>query len=183
MSTSPPSHQPLGSPGSAVARLHFPPSSTGFLEVADEATGALASAVSGYVQVLASAGVVAVLALGAPAPQGCAVAVASDRCSIHLHLQGLVDPARELGKLQAKRSEAQRQAQRLQERRAAAGYSAKVPLEVQEADEAKVCAVGCPTCASSVLPWSSGSPAAGTLAPTRQSGVLGVVPALLSCLG
>lgn len=109
-----------------------------FLEVADEATGALASAVSGYVQVLASAGVVAVLALGAPAPQGCAVAVASDRCSIHLHLQGLVDPARELGKLQAKRSEAQRQAQRLQERRAAAGYSAKVPLEVQEADEAKL---------------------------------------------
>ncbi|ERE88820.1 valyl-tRNA synthetase-like protein [Cricetulus griseus] len=109
-----------------------------FLEVADEATGALASSVSGYVQALASAGVVAVLALGAPAPQGCAVAVASDRCSIHLQLQGLVDPARELGKLQARRSEAQRQAQRLQERRAASGYSAKVPLEVQEADEAKV---------------------------------------------
>ncbi|MEJ1271046.1 hypothetical protein NN561_001878 [Cricetulus griseus] len=109
-----------------------------FLEVADEATGALASSVSGYVQALASAGVVAVLALGAPAPQGCAVAVASDRCSIHLQLQGLVDPARELGKLQARRSEAQRQAQRLQERRAASGYSAKVPLEVQEADEAKL---------------------------------------------
>uniref|UniRef100_A0A8C6HD27 valine--tRNA ligase n=1 Tax=Mus spicilegus TaxID=10103 RepID=A0A8C6HD27_MUSSI len=70
--------------------------------------------------------------------EGCAVAVASDRCSIHLQLQGLVDPARELGKLQAKRSEAQRQAQRLQERRAASSYSAKVPLEVQEADEAKL---------------------------------------------
>lgn len=112
--------------------------------MADEATGALASAVSGYVQALSSAGVVAVLALGAPAPQGCAVAVASDRCSIHLQLQGLVDPARELGKLQAKRSEAQRQAERLQERRAAVGYAAKVPLEVQEADEAKVCGAGPP---------------------------------------
>lgn len=110
--------------------------------MADEATGALASAVSGYVQTLASAGVVAVLALGAPAPQGCAVALASDRCSIHLQLQGLVDPARELGKLQAKRGEAQRQAQRLRERRSASGYSVKVPLEVQEADEAKVCSVG-----------------------------------------
>lgn len=109
-----------------------------FLEVADEATGALASAVSGYVQALSSAGVVAVLALGAPAPQGCAVALASDRCSIHLQLQGLVDPARELGKLQAKRVEAQRQAQRLRERRAASGYPVKVPLEVQEADEAKL---------------------------------------------
>jgi hypothetical protein len=134
---------PWGAQGLAVPRLPFPLfpplRSTGFLEVADEATGALASAVSGYVQALASAGVVAVLALGAPAPQGCAVAVASDRCSIHLQLQGLVDPARELGKLQAKRSEAQRQAQRLQERRAASSYSAKVPLEVQEADEAKVC--------------------------------------------
>uniref|UniRef100_A0A8D1WC28 Valine--tRNA ligase n=1 Tax=Sus scrofa TaxID=9823 RepID=A0A8D1WC28_PIG len=109
-----------------------------FLEVADEATGALASAVSGYVQTLASAGIVAVLALGASAPQGCAVALASDRCSIHLQLQGLVDPARELGKLQAKRDEAQRQAQRLQERRAASSYSVKVPLKVQEADEAKL---------------------------------------------
>ena len=75
--------------------------------MADEATGALASAVSGYVQTLASAGIVAVLALGASAPQGCAVALASDRCSVHLQLQGLVDPARELGKLQAKRDEAQ----------------------------------------------------------------------------
>lgn len=124
-----------------VSRPHLPSSLAGFLEVADEATGSLASAVSGYVQTLASAGVVAVLALGAPAPQGCAVALASDRCSIHLQLQGLVDPARELAKLQAKRSEAQRQAQRLRERRSASGYSVKVPLEVQEADEAKVCGV------------------------------------------
>ncbi|XP_029099399.1 valine--tRNA ligase isoform X6 [Monodon monoceros] len=53
-------------------------------------------------------------------------------------LQGLVDPARELGKLQAKRSEAQRQAQRLRERRAASGYTVKVPLKVQEADEVKL---------------------------------------------
>lgn len=151
---------PSGAQGWAVAWLRFPPSLTGFLEVADEATGALASAVSGYVQALASAGVVAVLALGAPAPQGCAVAVASDRCSIHLQLQGLVDPARELGKLQAKRSEAQRQAQRLQERRAASGYSAKVPLEVQEADEAKVCGGGTPASTSSVTPCFSPSPGA-----------------------
>lgn len=110
--------------------------------MADEATGAVASAVSGYVQALANAGVVAVLALGAPVPQGCAVALASDRCSVHLQLQGLVDPARELGKLQARRGEAQRQAQRLRERRAAVGYPVKVPLKVQEADEAKVCGVG-----------------------------------------
>ncbi|KAB0396918.1 hypothetical protein E2I00_009833, partial [Balaenoptera physalus] len=109
-----------------------------FLEVADEATGALASAVSGCVQTLANAGIVAVLALGASAPQGCAVALASDRCSVHLQLQGLVDPARELGKLQAKHDEAQRQAQRLRERRAASGYTVKVPLKVQEADEAKL---------------------------------------------
>lgn len=132
------------------------PSPTGFLEVADEATGALASAVSCYVQALASAGVVAVLALGAPAPQGCAVAVASDRCSVHLQLLGLVDPARELGKLQAKRGEAQRQALRLRERRAASGYPMKVPLEVQKADEAKVgghvCPASLPQAPSSGLP-------------------------------
>lgn len=49
-----------------------------------------------------------------------------------------MDPARELGKLQAKRGEAQRQALRLRERRAASGYPVKVPLEVQKADEAKL---------------------------------------------
>lgn len=127
------------SPGGHISPSSLP---AGFLEVTDEATGALASAVSGYVQALASAGVVAVLALGAPAPQGCAVALASDRCSVHLQLQGLVDPARELGKLQAKRGEAQRQAQRLRERRAASSYPTKVPLDVQEADKVKVCGVG-----------------------------------------
>uniref|UniRef100_A0A8C5KPG8 valine--tRNA ligase n=1 Tax=Jaculus jaculus TaxID=51337 RepID=A0A8C5KPG8_JACJA len=94
--------------------------------LADEATGALASAVSSYVQTLASTGVVAVLALGAPAPQGCAVALASQHCSIHLQLQWLVDPARELAKLQDKCGEA------------AAGYSVKVPLEIQEAYGAKL---------------------------------------------
>lgn len=130
----------------------------------DEATGALASAVSGYVQALASAGVVAVLALGAPAPQGCAVALASDRCSVHLQLQGLVDPARELGKLQAKRGEAQRQAQRLRERRAASSYPTKVPLDVQEADKVKVCVwVGIPSplptpSAPSIIRPSPGQP-------------------------
>jgi hypothetical protein len=153
------------------ARPHLPPFLAGFLEVADEATGAQASAVSGYVQTLASAGVVAVLALGASAPQGCAVALASDRCSIHLQLQGLVDPARELGKLQAKRGEVQRQAQRLQERRTASGYSVKVPLEVQEADEAKVCVwVGISHTVTSLCPQtldaaSPGQSIGGTLNP------------------
>lgn len=131
---------------------------------------------SAYVQTLASAGVVAVLALGAPAPQGCAVAVASDRCSIHLQLQGLVDPARELGKLQAKRSEAQRQAQRLRERRAASGYSAKVPLEVQEADEVKVCGGVVPASAASVVPWSQQAQLLGPWNPCG-SGTLSIVPA------
>lgn len=134
--------------------------------MADEATGALASAVSGYVQALASAGVVAVLALGAPAPPGCAVALASDRCSVHLQLQGLVDPARELGKLQARRGEAQRQAQRLRERRNAAGYAAKVPLKVQEADGAKVCGEAGrlhPHC-----PHFRPGPAAALLSPRRS---------------
>lgn len=129
------------SPQISLCNLTLLPSPAGFLEVADEATGAMASAVSGYVQALASAGVVAVLALGAPAPQGCAVALASDCCSVHLQLQGLVDPARELGKLQAKRGEAQRQAQRLRERRAVSDYPVKVPMEVQEADKVKVCGV------------------------------------------
>ncbi|XP_044532837.1 valine--tRNA ligase [Gracilinanus agilis] len=109
-----------------------------FLEVTDEATGTQASAVSGYVQALSNTGAVNVLLPGSPAPQGCAVGLASDRCSVHLQLQGLVDPARELAKLRAKRGEAERQAQRLRERRAVPDYATKVPSQVQESEEAKL---------------------------------------------
>lgn len=163
---------PVPSPLSSVAASP-PLSPAGFLEVADEATGALASAVSGYVQALANAGVVAVLALGAPVPQGCAVALASDRCSVHLQLQGLVDPARELGKLQARRGEAQRQAQRLRERRAAVGYPVKVPLKVQEADEAKVCGVASLTRSWAALCSAPGSPWGSEPRPLNRWGPAG----------
>ncbi|XP_038624267.1 valine--tRNA ligase [Tachyglossus aculeatus] len=109
-----------------------------FLEVTDEPTRSRAARGCDYVRALASAGSVQLLPPGAAAPPGCAVGLASDRCSVHLLLWGLVDPARELAKLQGRRAEVERGAERLRERRAAPGYAAKVPPQVREADAAKL---------------------------------------------
>ncbi|KAK1343755.1 hypothetical protein QTO34_014308 [Cnephaeus nilssonii] len=93
-----------------------------FLEVANEATGALALAVSGYIcrrwPICPGAG--GSCAPGLRRGPGCSVL------------------AREPGKLQARHGEAERQAQHLQECSTAVGYPVKVSLKVQEADEAKL---------------------------------------------
>ncbi|XP_077645041.1 valine--tRNA ligase [Lonchura striata] len=90
-------------------------------------------------------------------PRGCAVAVASERCTVHLRLQGLVDPPSELARLGARRRELggprgpPSELARLGARAGSwggpgaaprapggPGYPQKVPPEVQEADGAKL---------------------------------------------
>lgn len=66
------------------------------------------------------------------------MAVASEHCTAHLLLKGLIDPPRELSRLGGRREELQRQRERLLERRGADGYGDKVPPSVREADAAKL---------------------------------------------
>ncbi|CAN8178778.1 unnamed protein product, partial [Coccothraustes coccothraustes] len=83
-------------------------------------------------------GSVRLLGGGREPPPGCAVAVASERCTVHLALQGIVDPPSELARLGGRRRELGRALERLRERRGGPGYPQKVPPHVQEADEAKL---------------------------------------------
>ncbi|XP_057274014.1 valine--tRNA ligase [Pezoporus wallicus] len=117
-----------------------------FLQVPDPSWAALAGHCSPHIRVLGGVGAVHVLGgAGGDTPEtpppGCAVAVASEHCSVHLLLKGLVDAPKELARLGVRRQELARSMERLRERRGGAGYVDKVPPSVQEADAAKLAQV------------------------------------------
>ncbi|XP_062454524.1 valine--tRNA ligase-like isoform X1 [Rhea pennata] len=109
-----------------------------FLQCPAAEWAARAHSCSGYIRTLASCGALRVLEPGESPPPGCAVAVASDRCTVHLLLKGVIDAPKELAKLGGRREELAQQLERLRERRATPEYGAKVPPAVQEADAAKL---------------------------------------------
>jgi valyl-tRNA synthetase len=91
-----------------------------------------------YLAALAPSTSVTVLAPGEAPPAGCGVAVVDDRLSVALALAGVLDPAKELAKLQTRSASAASTIDRLRAARAASGYTAKTPAEVQEADAEKL---------------------------------------------
>uniref|UniRef100_A0A8U7NGU7 Valine--tRNA ligase n=1 Tax=Corvus moneduloides TaxID=1196302 RepID=A0A8U7NGU7_CORMO len=115
-----------------------PPVPLGFLQCPDPAWGSRARRYRGLLRALGGVGAVRLLGGGEGPPQGCAVAVASDRCTVHLLLKGVVDPPKELSRLGGRREELEKALERLRERRGGPGYAQKVPPHVQEADAAKV---------------------------------------------
>ncbi|XP_071276610.1 valine--tRNA ligase isoform X7 [Agelaius tricolor] len=109
-----------------------------FLQTPDPSWGSRARRCRGLLRALGGVGSVQLLGGGQEPPQGCAVAVASERCTVHLLLQGVVDPPSELARLGGRRLELGRALERLRERRGGPGYAQKVPAQVQESDEAKL---------------------------------------------
>uniref|UniRef100_A0A8C9RSQ2 Valine--tRNA ligase n=1 Tax=Scleropages formosus TaxID=113540 RepID=A0A8C9RSQ2_SCLFO len=71
-------------------------------------------------------------------PEGCAVAIASDRCTVHLLLKGLIDTEKEVAKLTSKQAELEKQMERLTEKMQKTDYKEKVPAKVQEQDADKL---------------------------------------------
>nr|XP_028575627.1 valine--tRNA ligase isoform X1 [Podarcis muralis] len=109
-----------------------------FLQCLDPGTARSVSCCSSYIRTLSSSNQVLVLEPGQAPPPGCAVAIASDKCTVHLLLKGLIDAEKEISKLASKKAELQKQILRLQERMGSPDYAAKVPAKVQEADAAKL---------------------------------------------
>uniref|UniRef100_A0A8C6VH88 Valine--tRNA ligase n=1 Tax=Naja naja TaxID=35670 RepID=A0A8C6VH88_NAJNA len=97
---------------------------------------------SGYICILSSSKQVLVLEPGKVPPPGCAVAIASDKCIVHLLLKGLIDAEKEIAKLTGKKAELQKQILLLRQRMASQDYALKVPAKVQELDAAKVTHTG-----------------------------------------
>jgi len=74
-----------------------------------------------------------------PAPQGCAILTVTGQCEVHLLLKGLVEADKEIAKLQKKSDQLVQTVGKLTQAIQAADYATKVPAEVQEANETKLC--------------------------------------------
>ncbi|XP_066470749.1 valine--tRNA ligase [Tiliqua scincoides] len=109
-----------------------------YLQCLDSETAEAVTRCSEYIRTLSSSMQVLVLTPGKAPPPGCAVAIASDKCTVHLLLKGLIDAEKEISKLAGKKAELQKQILRLRERMDSPDYAAKVPTKVQEADTAKL---------------------------------------------
>ncbi|KAJ8731130.1 hypothetical protein PYW07_004294 [Mythimna separata] len=71
-------------------------------------------------------------------PIGCSILTVSDKIEVHLVLKGLIDPQKELTKLEKKKEALSQTINKLQQAMAADDYSTKVPAEVQKINSEKL---------------------------------------------
>uniref|UniRef100_A0AAY4D3G5 valine--tRNA ligase n=1 Tax=Denticeps clupeoides TaxID=299321 RepID=A0AAY4D3G5_9TELE len=103
-----------------------------YLQCIDSESTCLVQKYSLQLQTLSySQAIHAVCGTDAAIPQGCAVAIASDKCTVHLMLK-------EVAKLTAKKGELVKQMDKLSEKMAKNDYREKVPIKVQEMDAEKL---------------------------------------------
>lgn len=72
------------------------------------------------------------------APSGCTIITVSDKCEVHLLLKGLIDPEKEIAKMEKKLVFLGDTKAKLDQSMAAADYATKVPAEVQAANSEKL---------------------------------------------
>ncbi|XP_029307563.1 valine--tRNA ligase [Cottoperca gobio] len=109
-----------------------------FLQCTDSATVSLVQKYSLQIQTLSYSQAVVPLTDNQPVPGGCAVAIASDRCTVNLMLKGLIDVEKEVAKLMTKKGDLEKQMEKLSEKIAKSDYKEKVPVKVQELDAEKL---------------------------------------------
>ncbi|XP_061632119.1 valine--tRNA ligase isoform X1 [Phyllopteryx taeniolatus] len=109
-----------------------------YLQCADSATVSLVQTSNVQIQTLSYCQAVIPLSAEQVVPAGCAVAIASDRCTVNLMIKGLIDVDKELSKLQAKKGELDKLMEKLHDKMANSDYRDKVPLKVQQQDADKL---------------------------------------------
>ncbi|XP_068610674.1 valine--tRNA ligase [Brachionichthys hirsutus] len=109
-----------------------------YLQCIDAATSSSLQKYSLQIQTLSYSQAVIPLTANQPVPEGCAVAIASDRCTVNLMLKGLIDVEKEVSKLMAKKCDLEKQMEKLREKMAKSDYKEKVPAKVQEQDAEKL---------------------------------------------
>uniref|UniRef100_A0A3P9CRU4 Valine--tRNA ligase n=1 Tax=Maylandia zebra TaxID=106582 RepID=A0A3P9CRU4_9CICH len=109
-----------------------------YLQCIDSATVSLVQKYSLQIQTLSYSQAVIPLTANQPVPEGCAVAIASDRCTVNLMLKGLIDVEKEVAKLMTKKGDLEKQMEKLREKMGKNDYKEKVPVKVQEQDAEKL---------------------------------------------
>lgn len=77
-------------------------------------------------------------ALGENIPDGCTIITVSDKCEVHLLLKGLIEPSKEITKLQKKIDFLKSTEKKLTQAMNAADYTTKVPADVQQSNADKL---------------------------------------------
>ncbi|XP_069705538.1 valine--tRNA ligase isoform X2 [Periplaneta americana] len=106
-----------------------------YIICSDEATS---STVNKYQSAVSTLAYCSKVELSSSPPQGCAILTVSDKCEVHLLLKGLIDPAKELIKLQKKQEQLELQVNKLNQAMSAPGYHTKVPEDVRLANSEKL---------------------------------------------
>ncbi|XP_029592230.1 valine--tRNA ligase-like isoform X1 [Salmo trutta] len=109
-----------------------------YLQCIDSETMSLVEQYSLQIQTLSLSQTIQPVPATGAVPEGCAVAIASDRCTIHLMLKGLIDLEKEVAKLTVKKGELEKQMDKLREKMDKSDYKEKVPVKVQELDAEKM---------------------------------------------
>uniref|UniRef100_A0AAQ4P150 Valine--tRNA ligase n=1 Tax=Gasterosteus aculeatus aculeatus TaxID=481459 RepID=A0AAQ4P150_GASAC len=109
-----------------------------YLQCIDAATVSQVQKYSLPIQTLSYSQAVIAVAAEQPVPGGCAVAIASDRCTVNLMLKGLIDVEKEVAKLMTKKGELEKQMEKLRGKMGKSDYKEKVPVKVQEQDAEKL---------------------------------------------
>ncbi|CAB3227290.1 unnamed protein product [Arctia plantaginis] len=71
-------------------------------------------------------------------PSGCSILTVSDKIEVHLLLKGLIDPQKEITKLEKKKENLSQTITKLEQAMAAEDYTNKVPAEVQKTNSEKL---------------------------------------------
>ncbi|KAK4877421.1 hypothetical protein RN001_009927 [Aquatica leii] len=94
--------------------------------------------VTNYIPILQTLAYCSKIQVGGEAPLGCTIITVSDKCEVHLLLKGLIDPSKELAKLQKKLTFLEGTESKLKQTINSSDYSSKVPLDIQQANSEKL---------------------------------------------
>ncbi|KAG1659710.1 Valine--tRNA ligase [Nymphon striatum] len=109
-----------------------------YLKCSDDSVQEILTRFSREILTLTYSSVVNILTASEKPPVGCAISTVSDKCEVHLGLQGLIDAGKEISKLEGKRSRIEVQHSKLLQASNVEGYGTKVPLEVRDANAQKL---------------------------------------------
>lgn len=106
-----------------------------FIKCSDDATS---STITKYTSALQTLAYCSTIDVNTDAPTGCTILTISDKCEVHLLLKGLIEPTKEIAKMQKQLEFLEGTKNKLNQTMSAADYATKVPAEFQQANTEKL---------------------------------------------
>nr|CAH7749062.1 unnamed protein product [Callosobruchus chinensis] len=106
-----------------------------YIQCSDDAT---AEIVTNYISALKTLAYCSKIGVNEESPKGCTIITVSDKCEVNLLLKGLIDPVKEITKIQKKIEFLHGTEEKLRTTIATPDYDSKVPLEIRQANEEKL---------------------------------------------